>query len=152
MRMYSSALDLFVATFKLLSVNNAASIYIALLLNLILYPTILSYQSGDKLAQFISQKKEIKEVYFINNHPSLSHYYAHFKIISLQENKFNPAIHSKKYIFCDQKFIEILNQDKIQFKILSQFVDFRTTVLTAQFINPDTRDSVLQHQFLILVN
>ena len=139
---------------KLIVYTAIMSIFIGLYLNTIFYPSVLQYQSGKNTADFLSKIHYKKEVYDFYSNVSLLHYYTNLEIRSTEEKNLNLINKGDTMLIYTTNYgLNFILQSKLNYKILNSFNDYRTTVLTPQFINFKSRGLELRpnKHYLILV-
>jgi len=117
-----------------------------LFLSTFFYPKLLEYQLGNKVSKFISNNKLSKNSFFlyhIYGERSLD-FYSNFSFHNV-DNLSN--LKSFDYVLIDNKS---MNTDLLKsFNKVKQLSTFHVSTLNAQFLNPSTRESVLDHYFIL---
>lgn len=137
---------------KIVSFTLVAAIFLGLFLNSIFYPLILKCQSGEQVATYLKEHKQKNEVYLINSNPILLTYFSDSKLIKVSEEQFSTIkIKDTTLILTDASFVSVLNSKAVNFVVLKTFYDYRTTVLSQDFLDFKKRESVLKKQYLIRI-
>ncbi len=135
---------------RIILLTAIAGIYIGLVLNLIIYPNILRYQAGHQAADYIKNTNKTAKVVEIYTNPSLLNYHAEKNIQKGDIQDIHDSIYHST-IYCGPFVLDYLNSNRIKHDTFAEFNEFRTTVLTPEFINKKTRDKVLNKQFFIAI-
>lgn len=134
---------------KIISFTAIIGIFLGVFLNTVAYPEILNYQAGSQAARYlekINNQEKVKNLF--GNIALLNFYYPKtiFNIDSI-------PINNEKYILYTSDYgIGELKNKNLDFKILQELSDYRTTVLKKDFLIKEKRSSVLQKFYLIEVN
>jgi hypothetical protein len=130
-------------------------ISVNLLLNGNFYPSLLQYQPGNTLAQFVSQNGIDKNKVFYFGTPSRSY--------DFYTQRTNPALDTLEiqkmartgnrfYIYVEKTLFKDLNNLPLKYTVLRQVPEFRVTLLNLDFLNPKTRPKTLNFVALIQIN
>jgi hypothetical protein len=117
-----------------------------LFLNVFFYPKLLEYQLGNKVTKYINEEKIDKSnfyLYKITDSRSLD-FYSNYTYKNIED-----LATSKKGDF-------ILIEDKntpdsllIHFNKITSIASFHVSTLTGEFLNPATRDSAVDHFYIL---
>jgi 4-amino-4-deoxy-L-arabinose transferase-like glycosyltransferase len=126
------------ALFSILTTN--------LLLNLFFYPKLLEYQLGNKVSNYINDKKINKSNFYLYKIPdsrSLDFYsdYTYKNIEDLNTSK------KGDFILIENKNVPDSLLSK--FNKIESMPSFHISTLTGEFLNPNTRDSVLNYFYIL---
>ena len=126
------------ALFSILTTN--------LLLNLFFYPKLLEYQLGNKVSNYINDKKINKSNFYLYKIPdsrSLDFYsdYTYKNIEDLNTSK------KGDFILIENKNIPDSLLSK--FNKIETMPSFHISTLTGEFLNPNTRDSALDYFYIL---
>ena len=126
------------ALFSILTTN--------LLLNLFFYPKLLEYQLGNKVSNYINDKKINKSNFYLYKIPdsrSLDFYsdYTYKNIEDLNTSK------KGDFILIENKNVPDSLLSK--FNKIESMPSFHISTLTGEFLNPNTRDSVLDYFYIL---
>lgn len=138
---------------RLLGITSLAAIYLGLFLNIIFYPKILQYQAGKKASDFlckINYKDSVEELYA---NISLFNYYSTNLCLNTKRNNLNKILNKKNQIVYSNEYgLTLLTEQFIKYKTLNSFYDYRTTVLSKEFLDISTRKNTLEKYYLVLIN
>jgi 4-amino-4-deoxy-L-arabinose transferase-like glycosyltransferase len=126
------------ALFSILTTN--------LLLNLFFYPKLLEYQLGNKVSNYINDKKINKSNFYLYQIPdsrSLDFYsdYSYKNIEDLNTSK------KGNFILIENKNVPDSLLSK--FNKIESMPSFHISTLTGEFLNPNTRDSALDYFYIL---
>lgn len=131
----------------------AIAIYTGLYLNLLFYPEILKYQSGRNASNFVSKldNTESVEEFYVNI--SLLNFYSSAPIRNTKIHNMEALLNKKNQLLVTNDYgLDFLKMSKVNYIILEEFLDYRTTVLKMGFINKKTRESTCDKHYLIRIN
>ncbi len=125
------------------------------ILALHIYPSILKYQAGAPAAKYaLDQNLPLDRlfVYEVNGR-SLDVYTQHVqKEISLPGIKQELLIHKPVYVFTNTEGFESLKASGLNAKELFKTPSYAVTLLTSNFLNPQTRSEVLNIGYVIRIH
>jgi hypothetical protein len=128
------------AFFTIISVN--------LFLNSFFYPNLLQYQMGNMAAKFINQhgiNKDKVVLYGVGDSRALHFYGEHI----FTQKASRKEIQASEILITSTDSISVFKQLYPQLKTLYTGANFSVSILTAGFLNPQTRDQETPH-FAIL--
>ncbi len=119
-------------------------------INSCFYPQLLRYQAESEVA-FYMKEHNLNDVDFVNLG-------LREEMVSFIQNRFVPKLNPEsaspddlidRYVFTDQRGIEIIDSLGIEFKEIEIFPDFRITTLNGTFFNKKTREQELEIKYLL---
>ncbi|MFA9290293.1 MAG: ArnT family glycosyltransferase [Solirubrobacteraceae bacterium] len=121
------------------------------------FPKLLSFQGGQNIAKSVNKLKLNNEniLYFgaIDLPYSFDYYTAHIhKFCTIEELKIRKSRKLETYLFVEYKDLKQLGENKLFFKLINKAKDFRITVLTGKFLNPNSRKKVVNYVYLVKLN
>lgn len=135
---------------KVLVISLFTIIGINIFLNTAFYPTLLTFQKGSALANFINQNKIDKnKVVMLSSH--IGHSFA-FYSQHIYPIKPSNEIVKGDLVIAKKDSLPIIQQKFKATTIIKQVNSFSVTGLTFQFLNPATRDKELEPYVLIEIN
>jgi len=129
------------------------AIFIGIYLQLFFYPWLMQFQSGKPFAERISTKYKSTKIIALYVNPSNFIYYHSGEIEmaneidSLDTNTINQSI-----LYISDYYKGVLDRKNIHYDILEKWTDYRTTVISPEFLNPKTRDRTLENHYLLRVH
>lgn len=139
---------------RLLLPSTFAIIGVNLFLNVHFYPTLLQYQAGSVVGQWVYEKGIPKDqFYLLHTQSHALDFYAQriapsFK--NVQELlEWKEKIPKDLWVFTDEAGILALERQGLVPAEQFEFKDFPITTLTYEFLNPATRESTLDSYYLI---
>lgn len=130
--------------------SGLAVLIVTLFLNLIFYPDLLKYQSGNEAAFYINKNYPGIPTVRINTYFPSGEFYLnqHTRITSI--DSINKGVFTKgSLFFITEDELRQLKETKVSYEILKEFPHFHITMLTLKFLNPTTRESQLEKRFLV---
>ncbi len=138
---------------KLVLVSVAFMVLINFCLNTQFYPKLLLYQAGNNAANIINSENIAKEkVYILNGKPSWSlDFYTHriTPVVSLE--KVAEQLEDGVWLFLYDRQLDTLKKQGVYWSKEYEINHHRITRLTGTFLNPNTRDGILEKAFLIRI-
>jgi 4-amino-4-deoxy-L-arabinose transferase-like glycosyltransferase len=126
------------------------SILVNFYLNLILYPKILEYQSGTKVAEYANQHFPEYDIRTLGVLPFTIHFYAENEVRDRDIPKLQEDLSKGNYlIFTSEPYLDSLHMSGIDYEIISTFDHYHTTMVTGTFLNHKTRSASLRKHFLL---
>ncbi len=130
--------------------SGLAVLIVSLFANLIFYPDLLKYQSGNEVAFYINKNLPGIPVARIGIIMPSGEFYLdrHMGITdssSIAEKKLSKPV----LLFLTAGEMEQLKRTGSQFEMVKEFNDFHVTVLTPEFLNPKTREQQLEKRYLV---
>jgi 4-amino-4-deoxy-L-arabinose transferase-like glycosyltransferase len=130
--------------------SGLAVLIVTLFLNLIFYPDLLKYQSGNEVAFYINKNDPGIPIARINIYfPSGEFYLNQYTNITSIDAINKGAFIKGSMLFVTEAELGQLKETKVTFEVLKEFPHFHITMLTLKFINPKTRESQLEKRFLV---
>jgi len=130
-----------------------ATLFFLLFMNLIFYPSLMTYQSGTKAAFLINKAFPASPVYTWEKE-SLLQFYAHQPVISLHDSVTElDTLHASFPIVCyaDSTFLNNLQAHGYRCTTITSWPHFHITRLTKTFLNEKTRPEALTRRYLLLI-
>lgn len=124
------------------------SIYIGLFLNIIFYPSLLTYQSGTNAANYVNEnysEYKVGSTFF----SSLFEFYIDEDLIRIKNLQQLKSLEENTVVFTNKEFLEILDSTGIKYTIIEQFDHYHITRLSPAFLNPATRKNTLLTRYVI---
>jgi 4-amino-4-deoxy-L-arabinose transferase-like glycosyltransferase len=123
-------------------------------LNVHVYPELFDYQSPGAVARYVQEKGiEQDNFYFYRTHMHSLDFYARRIVPSLEETDsmavFAPE--STYWIYTNADGLHILEALQVNPQIVETFEHFHISTLTLPFLNPGTRQKVIEKRFLLKV-
>jgi len=138
---------------KLVIITSMMAIYLGLILNSVFYPEILKFQFGRKTSDWVSKLDKCSSVEEFYVNISLLNYYCSLPIKNTKVYAMDTLLEKRNNILITSEYgLSFLNLKKIKYKVLAEFLDFRTTVLTADFLNKNKRNGVCEKIYLVKIN
>jgi len=130
------------------------AIGINIILACYIYPSLLQYQAGAPAAKYALENTLPLDKFFVFeiNGRSLDVYTQHVqKEISLQGIKQQVMTEAPIYVFTNKEGFETLSDSGMNAKIIFKTPSYPVTLLTTNFLNPKTRESVLNEGLIVCV-
>jgi len=126
------------------------SIVINFFLNTCFYPSLLKYQAGSHAGQWMrAHQIDPKHTFTFQYVMWRSlHFYAQGIVTSKDDVN---TIQKGDYILTQKEKLPLLQEAHIQYDILYEGPDYPVSKISLPFLNPETRDRVLNHFFLIKI-
>ncbi len=135
---------------RLIAKGVLLSIIINLYLNIYLYPSLLTYQSGSEAAFFANKNYKDVPVVEINNFSWPLEFYINAPVYLLDSSKFD--LPRKPYlIYMASAGIDLLTLKGIQYTAIKKFKDFKISQLSLSFLSKKKRENTLLEYQLLLV-
>jgi 4-amino-4-deoxy-L-arabinose transferase-like glycosyltransferase len=145
----------FIKPFEMISKIIIASVVLITFTNVVLhtnfYPKLIKYQSGSELAHIVKAEKiPLEDIYYFRKFSRSFDFYNEYFIpeIRLSDLK-SKNKGSKIWVFTYQKGLKKLKAANIKWAREIKVEHFRITMLTWQFLNPDTRPQSLTQSYLL---
>lgn len=139
---------------RIIGSGAAFSILLFLFLHNFFYPNLLTYQSGMMAGKWLRGNKIYKTAVMFRSSSYSFEFYAPGYVQRLEsyaDIDKSLAKDSKIAVFTSQTSFEELRNQGYQSNLLANFSDFHISMLTPQFLNPASRDNVLEKMVLITV-
>ncbi len=134
---------------KMLTTTILASLLLNLCLNLHFYPQLLRYQAGSEMAKLVKQENiDVNQIYKIRNHFSWAFDFYNKKPLQILGVQKLAAKHNI-WVYVDQEDLKKLQAAELKWDVKYEKNQFRITRLQANFLNPATRERVLNKMFLV---
>jgi len=137
---------------RLVVVSVYFMVFINFCLNTHFYPNLLEYQAGNNAAQIIDEEGiDPNSVFILPGRPSWSlDFYTQRITPILDLDSIRKNIPEKKtWVFLYENQLNSLKNRNISWKKKYEIDHYRITRLKASFLNPKTRDSVLEKAYLV---
>jgi hypothetical protein len=132
-------------------INNSAyvrsglsTLILALLLNLIFYPDLLKYQSGNEMAFYVNKEQAGIPLSRIGLYIPSGEFY-----LKAPVTRTDTIPHDHSLCFVSEEELNELKAREISFTILKEFNEYHVTMLSLKFLNPKTRGKTLQKRYLV---
>jgi 4-amino-4-deoxy-L-arabinose transferase-like glycosyltransferase len=125
------------------------------MLNLQIYPSLMEYQAGKRVAEYIhSEDIPTGQLFQLNYHSSAFDFYlgATPPEVNVRKVQRLCGFGEKIWVVTNEKGFEELITLRNSFEIVSEFENYRVQILTMKFINPESRSSVLEKIYLLEFN
>lgn len=129
------------------------SLFLGLYLNTILYPEILKYQAGKVASDFLKKnpKYSVVEEFYANI--SLLNFYSPIPLKNTKLKNMDELLMKRKQILYTNEYgVSYLEEHKVNYRILDSFYDYRTTVLSLNFLRKSSRENELEKLMLVEIN
>jgi 4-amino-4-deoxy-L-arabinose transferase-like glycosyltransferase len=129
------------------------SLFLGLFLNTILYPEILKYQAGKVASDFLKKnpKYSVVEEFYANI--SLLNFYSPIPLKNTKLKNMDELLMKQKQILYTNDYgVSYLEEHNVNYRILDSFYDYRTTVLSLNFLRKSSRENELEKLMLVEIN
>ncbi len=129
------------------------SLFLGLYLNTILYPEILKYQAGKVASDFLKKnpKYSVVEEFYANI--SLLNFYSPIPLKNTKLKNMDELLMKQKQILYTNDYgVSCLEEHNVNYRILDSFYDYRTTVLSLNFLRKTSRENELEKLMLVEIN
>ena len=115
------------------------------------YPKLIKYQSGSELARIVKAEKiPLEHIYYFRKFSRSFDFYSEYFIPEIRLSDLQSKHKgSKIWVFTYQKGLKKLKAANIKWAREIKVEHFRITMLTWQFLNPDTRPQSVTHAYLL---
>lgn len=138
---------------RILILFTSISIYLGLFLNAILYPEVLKYQGGKVASDFLKKNTRYKVVEEFYANISLLNFYSPVPLKNTKLKSMDELLMKRKQVLYTNEYgVSYLSEHKVNYTILDTFYDYRTTVLSLDFLRKTTREHVLEKVILVEIN
>ncbi|MBB3185939.1 ArnT family glycosyltransferase [Microbacter margulisiae] len=141
-------------TYQFIYQSLNATIFFMLFMNLVFYPSLMTYQSGANAATYINQNLNEYPVY-TNQEANLLEFYCHGTVTSLHDSLPDlkkPQIAIPMLCYADTAFIIRLEHKGYTCTELDSWDHFHITRLTKTFLNIATRPKAIDKRYLIFIS
>ena len=130
--------------------SGLAALLIALFLNLVFYPDLLSYQSGNQLAFYMNKNYPNDSCKRMEVFGSASEFYFKQNLSATYIEELELMAPEKRgFIFVTEEDLILFEQHNMRFELIKEFRHFPVTRLSFMFINKKTRERTLTKRYLI---
>jgi hypothetical protein len=130
--------------------SGLAAIIFSLFLNLVFYPDLLRYQSGNEAASYVNKNFPGVPVGHFDLYTPCGEFYLDEKfIVTSAEEVKKGKFAETSILFLSEKNLKQLEETGLRFELLKEFPHFHITTLSPKFLNAKTRERVLQKTFLV---
>lgn len=138
---------------KLILISVLFMVLINFCLNTQFYPKLLLYQAGNNAAKIIQAEKiDKKDVFMLNGKPSWSlDFYTGQITPKLDIIDAQDKLENGTWLFAYEAQKVKLEKQNIKWSELYTIYHHRITRLTAKFLNPNTRDEILEKAYLLKI-
>ena len=130
--------------------SGLAVLSVTLFMNLVFYPDLLKYQSGNEAAFYLNKNYPDAQVgrfdsyipsgeFYLNQHMNITN------IDAVNKREFS----SPGFLYVTEEELKQLEGSNVSFELIKEFPHFHITMLKLKFINPRTRESMLQKRYLV---
>ena len=130
--------------------SGLAALIVALFLNLILYPDLLKYQSGNQVAFFVNKNYPNTPIARLLIYTPAGEFYLDRPLIATTIDSLNKRAYTGLLLLTEEEFKELENSEA-RFEIIKGFEHFHITRLQLKFINATTRQQLLEKRYLVKV-
>jgi 4-amino-4-deoxy-L-arabinose transferase-like glycosyltransferase len=124
--------------------SGLSTLILALLLNLIFYPDLLKYQSGNEMAFYANKEYPGDPVSRISLYIPSGEFYLKGKMTRTDTASLNSGLY-----FINEHELNHLRSIRPAIAVVKEFDDFHVTMLSLKFLDPSTRQKTLQKRYLI---
>lgn len=138
---------------RILILLTSISLFLGLYLNTILYPEILKYQAGKVASDFLKKnpKYSVVEEFYANI--SLLNFYSPIPLKNTKLKNMDELLMKRKQILYTNEYgVSYLSEHNANYIILDTFYDYRTTVLSLNFLRKSSRENKLEKLMLVEIN
>jgi hypothetical protein len=129
------------------------SLFLGLFLNTILYPEILKYQAGKVASDFLKKKPKYSVVEEFYANISLLNFYSPIPLKNTKLKNMDELLMKQKQILYTNDYgVSYLEEHNVNYRILDSFYDYRTTVLSLNFLRKSSRENELEKLMLVEIN
>lgn len=124
-------------------------------LNTHVYPELLTYQPGHAMADFVAQENLPKDQLFVG--PSHAFYtfcyYSDKAFPEATEENIWPLLNAGKpvWVYINEEYFRYFEQRYPRVQEVASLPAFHVSMLTPEFLNPETRAAQLKKQFLVKI-
>jgi len=137
---------------KLVLMTCLVSLYLGWTLQSVLYPEVLRFQSGRHASGFISKMDSCASVEEFYTNISLLNYYSIVPVKNSKLNNLDSLLQRKNQVlFANTYGVNFLRSNNIPYKVLKVFLDYRTTVLSKDFLDHTRRKDVCDQHYLVVI-
>jgi len=130
--------------------SGLSTLVIALFLNLVFYPDLLRYQSGNQVAFYINQNFPITPVGRMSFYMPSGEFYLEQHMQAVDTLLIKKGSFPKGgLLYVTPGDLSQLDSAGIHYKLIKDFPEFHITMLSLKFLDPKTRDKELKHYSLI---
>jgi hypothetical protein len=130
--------------------SGLAVLTITLFLNLVFYPDLLKYQSGNEAAFYINKNYPSVAIGRFSTYIPAGEFYLnqHITITNIDAVK-KGEFAKPDLLYITEEELKQLEESNVSFELVKEFPHFHITMLKLKFINPKTRESMLQKRYLV---
>ncbi len=128
--------------------SGLSTLILALLLNLIFYPDLLHYQSGNEMAYYVNKEHPNVPVSRFGLYIPSGEFYLK-EHMSRRDNSDSAIFPKSDLYFISEEELTQLKGKGIKYSIIKEFEEFHVTMLSLKFLNPATRKETLKKRYLI---
>lgn len=130
--------------------SGLAVLTVTLFMNLVFYPDLLKYQSGNEMAFYLNKNYPGSQVGRFGSYIPSGEFYLnqHITITNIEAVK-KGEFSKPGFLYLTEEDLKQLEQNSISFELIKEFPHFHITMLKLKFINPKTRESMLQKRYLV---
>ncbi len=122
----------------------------ALFLNLVFYPALLQYQSGNLAAFYLNQNDPGAPLGRIANYfPSGEFYLQGHTYRTGMDSVIRGSFKKARYLFINEAEKRELENAKVDFTLIREYEAFHITKLNLRFINKASRKEAVEHDYLV---
>lgn len=137
---------------QLIAPSAMAIIAVNFLLSAHVYPALLKYQFGSELAAIVKQDKiPAGKIYFYNCNSHSFEFYAQAIIPVLPENELTEKIIAAGdcWLIGGDDLLQAIKNERLQVRQQREVDYYSVSLLTPQFLNPETRSQTLRKMYLV---
>lgn len=123
---------------------------VAVFLNLLFYPDLLKYQSGNEAAFYINKNYPNTPVGRFEIYIPSAEFYLDQEMTITNIDSINKGAFAKSgLLFLNEEHFKQLEESNVSFELVKEFPHFHITMLKLKFLNRSTRESQLQKRYLV---
>lgn len=130
--------------------SGLAALTVAVFLNLLFYPDLLKYQSGNEAAFYINKNYPGVAVGRFDLYIPCGEFYLDEPITITTIDSVNKGVFARPgLLYINEEQLHHLEESNISFELLKEFPDFHITLLKLKFINAATRETQLRKRYIV---
>jgi len=130
--------------------SGLAVLIAALFLNLIFYPSLLKYQSGNQVAFYVNKNYPGQPLGRFHFYMPSGEFYLHEPMRVMNPDSVKQGFYPVgQLLYVSEEDKRSLEYAKVPFALIKEFQEFHVTMLTLKFLNPETREKELKKFYLV---
>jgi 4-amino-4-deoxy-L-arabinose transferase-like glycosyltransferase len=118
-------------------------------LNLVFYPDLLQYQSGNQVAHYANKNHPGEPIGRIGFYMPSGEFYLQTHMLRTDTGLIKSGKFGAGYLFVTADELQQLRVAGIEYNVVKFFPEFHVTMLTLKFLNPATREKELKKNYLV---